>query len=52
MILGTGNRVFRRTGVTNEEPEGHGWEYVTGLDGQWEQITLGENGQLWLLKQN
>jgi hypothetical protein len=41
-----------RTGVTNDEPEGHGWAYVPGLDGQWEQITLGENGHLWMLRQN
>jgi hypothetical protein len=52
MILGTDSRIFMRTGVTNDEPEGHGWAYVPGLDGQWEQITLGENGHLWMLRQN
>lgn len=50
-ILGTDNQVFFRTDVSNDLPEGKGWVSLPGLDEvtMWEQVTLGENGHMWML---
>lgn len=51
MILGSNNRVFRRTDVTNDNPAGEGWKTPAGLDvnNMWMQVTAGEDGQVWML---
>jgi len=51
MVIGTNNRVFRRTAVTNDNPYGVGWETPAGLDvdNMWAQVTAGENEQVWML---
>jgi hypothetical protein len=53
-IMGTNNQIFMRTEVTNDLPQGKGWAPVVGLEqtGKWEQVTLGENGHMWMLSQN
>jgi hypothetical protein len=50
-IVGKNNQIFTRTGISNELPQGLGWTAVNGLDqvGKWEQVTLGENGHMWML---
>lgn len=53
MILGQNSRVFRREGVTNDTPAGHGWKTPAGLDvdNMWSQVTAGESGEVWMLHQ-
>jgi hypothetical protein len=50
-ILGLDNQIFMRTAVSNDVPQGEGWNVVPGLmqAGMWEGVTLGENGHMWML---
>jgi hypothetical protein len=51
LILGENQKVYRRSDVTNDNPAGHGWESLPGLDveGMWSQVTAGESGQIWMV---